>query len=161
MPVFSYSYDQEVITPYSYDVYLDEENIEVSFGVSHQAGIYHIGYEKEEDKYLMINNRNGKISIDKNAVSGFQILSDNGTKVYLYLEVEQSVAESGILKDGVIGDRQDAEGKNECAVLKFSGNENLVKVRYGISFISEAQAKKNLYRELSGFDKDEVVQKGR
>ena len=84
-PISSYSYDQEVVKPYSYDVYLDEENVDVSFAVSHQAGVYYYTYERNEGKYLLINNRNGKLSIDNNAVSGYQIVSDNGTKVYLYL----------------------------------------------------------------------------
>lgn len=34
-------------------------------------------------------------------------------------------------------------------------------MRYGISFISEEQAKKNLYREIDGFDKEAVEQRGR
>ena len=81
-PIYAYSYDQEAVKPYSYDVYLDEENVDVSFAVSHQAGVYYYTYEREnEDKYLLVNNRNGKISIDKNAVSGYQIVSGNGTKV--------------------------------------------------------------------------------
>src|SRR5690606_14528681 len=33
--VIHYSYDSEVLTPYSYQVYLDEQKIQVDFGLSH------------------------------------------------------------------------------------------------------------------------------
>jgi hypothetical protein len=39
-PVIHFSYDQEKITPYSYAVFLDEQETMVHFSVSHQAGIY-------------------------------------------------------------------------------------------------------------------------
>ncbi|HSH20027.1 MAG TPA: GH92 family glycosyl hydrolase [Draconibacterium sp.] len=165
LPVYDYSYDQEVITPYSWDVYLDDENIEVSFGVSHQSGIYSILFNNSEDKYLLINNRNGKIKCENGIITGYQIVSNevtkNTTKVYLYIETEQEAIKSGILNDGVILAESEAEGRNKCVALQFDNDTKLLKVKYGISFISEEQAKANLDREIADFDIGKVVQKGR
>ena len=36
-----------------------------------------------------------------------------------------------------------------------------MKIRYGISFISSEQARKNLYREIEGYNVDSVAQIGR
>jgi predicted alpha-1,2-mannosidase len=165
LPVFDYSYDQEKVTPYSWDVCLDEENIEVSFGVSHQSGIYTIKFDDSNAKYILINNRNGKIKTKNGVVTGYQIVSnevtENVTKVYLYLESEQKPIESGLLGLGEISPETEGEGVNKSVVLKFSPEIKQVNVRYGISFISEDQARKNLYREIADYDKDKVVNKGR
>ena len=37
----------------------------------------------------------------------------------------------------------------------------MIKIRYGISFISSEQARKNLYREIEGYNVDSVAQIGR
>ncbi|MBN1996333.1 GH92 family glycosyl hydrolase [candidate division KSB1 bacterium] len=163
--IFSYSYDQETVTPYSYEVFLDEDNIKVSYGVSFQSGIYYIDFLGIEPKYLLINTGNGRIAVHDKTVQGYQILSNeptkNTTRVFLYLEVDQDVEAGGILHDGKIGSAPEAEGRNKCAALKFAATAERVKLRYGISFISEEQAKKNLYREIKDFDKDRIVRQGR
>lgn len=164
-PVYKYSYDQETITPYSWNVYLDEYNISVAYGVSHQAGIYTIDFEDADSKFLMINNKNGKVTVNGSSVSGYQEVSNgvtkNTTKVYLYLETQQEPRNSGILEDGEIGKSKEITGPGSCAALEFEGSINQINVRYGISFISEEQAKENLYREIADYDKEKVIQYGR
>lgn len=164
-PVYDYSYDQEKITPYSWDVYLDDENIEISFGVSHQSGIYYMNFEDSDSKFLLINNRTGKIKTEGGVVTGYQEVSntvtENATEVYLYLETEQTAINSGILTEGIISSETKADGNNKCIAIQFSNETKQVKVRYGISFISEVQAKKNLYREIADYDKEKVTQYGR
>ncbi len=164
-PVYNYSYDHEKITPYSWDVFLDEQNIDVSFGVSRQSGIYSINFVDENAKYLMINNRNGKIKVENGIVTGFQVVSNevikNTTKVYLYLETEQKPIKSGLLINGALSDEREGEGTNKCVALKFNNDTKQIKVKYGVSFISEAQAKANLYREIADYNKDKVIKKGR
>ncbi len=164
-PVYNYSYDQEKVTPYSWDVYLDDEDIEISFGVSHQSGIYYMNFADSDAKYLLVNNRRGKIKTDNGIITGFQTVSNevtqNTTKVYLYLETEQKAVKAGLLSLGEISNETEAEGRNKCIALQFSDDTKQIKVRYGISFISEEQAKANLYREIADYDKDKVIQKGR
>ncbi len=164
-PVYEYSYDQEIVTPYSYDVYLDDHLIQVSYGVSNQSGIYELEFENKINKTLLINNKNGKIKVTADYVSGYQIISNvvtkDATKIYLYLETDIKPLQFGILDDGNIGDKTEEEGKDKCAVMKFPDESSTIKIRYGISFISEEQAKKNLDREIKGYDKEKVIQKGR
>lgn len=164
-PVYHYSYDLEKVTPYSWEVFLDEEGVEVSYGVSHQSGIYTVDFENDGSKFLLVNNNNGQIKVDKNVVTGFQVVSNavttNTTKVYLYLETKQNPINSGILKSGKISDTHEINGQNGCVALQFSDEVNQINLKYGISFISEEQAKANLYREISGYNQKEIVQKGR
>lgn len=164
-PVYNYSYDQEKVSPYSWDVYLDDENIAVSYGVSHQSGIYTLNFEDAETKYLLINNKRGLIKAENGVITGYQVVSNavtqNTTKVFLYLETEQKADKTGILDSGEITSETEAEGRNKCIALSFDKDIKQVNVKYGISFISEEQAKANLYREIADYNKEKVVEKGR
>lgn len=161
-PVRAYSYDNEQLTPYSFSVELDDNRLGAKYALSHQSAIYQIEFRQaEKPAYIMVNTRNGAIHTHGNAVSGYQKLTDN-TNVYLYIESETDPMETGILEDGrLVTDKKDAEGHNACAVLRFAGGTGQVNLRYGISFISEEQAEKNLRREQQGYDVDALAAIGR
>ena len=63
-PVIDFSYDQEKLTPYSYSVYLDEQQIQVDFGLSHQSAAYELQFEKDGPAYLVLNSGNGALNWD-------------------------------------------------------------------------------------------------
>lgn len=162
-PVIDYSYDKENLKPYYYEVTLDDEqNIQVQYAPSHQSAIYKIEFlDTEKPSYLIINSRNGGIKIEGNSISGYQQL-DNNTKVFIYLESEHVPEVAGILEKGRLNvNRTDAEGSNSAAVFKFADGISVVNIRYGISFISEEQAKKNMMRELSDYNLQAVKERGR
>ena len=162
LPVRSYTYDNEKLTPYSYEVELDDNNMAVKYALSHQSAAYQIDF-RQQDKpaYVMVNTGQGAIHADGNAISGYQRLSDN-TNVYLYIESLENPVQTGILVDGKISDVKDANGKNACAVWRFADGVKQVNLRYGISYISEEQAKKNLLREQQqGFDIVALAKVGR
>ena len=161
-PVRSYTYDNEKLTPYSYEAEIDDNNMAVKYAVSHQSAIYHIEF-RQADKpvYVMVNSRIGKIHADSKGISGYQQLSHN-TRVFLYIEPEQVPVQTGILVDGkVTEDQTEAKGRNACAVWRFADGTQQVNLRYGISFISEEQAKNNLYREQSDYNLAALASKGR
>jgi len=160
-PIVSYSYDLEKITPCSYSVYLDEQKTDIKFSVSHQSALYEIRYGKNEASFLIMNSRNGEMRWDGKSISGYQNL-ENNTKVYIYLESDVNPLGSGVLKDGVISKGETvAAGQNACIVLDYPSSASLIHVRYGISFIDEAQAKKNLEREIKHYDLNLLANEGR
>jgi predicted alpha-1,2-mannosidase len=159
-PVNYYSYDLEKITPYSYAVYLDEEKIDVNYAPSHQSAIYCLTFHEKEVSNIIVNTENGKLEWDAGALSGFQQIKNSNTKVYLYLETQQIPVKKGALIHSTIDyDSVVAEGENATIVLSFK--ENTLNIRYGISFISVEQAKKNLRREINTFDVSAIAAAGR
>jgi len=148
-PVILSSYDNEKLTPYSYSVYLDDQQIEVDFGLSHQSAMYEIEFAKDEATYLILNSKRGGLTWDGKAVSGFQTIQNN-TRVYIYLIPENSPEKISVLKENSLLDETEVEGRNACLVLKFPKGSKKLSLRYGISFIDEAQAKSNLEREVAG-----------
>ena len=159
-PVASYSYDQEEIKPYTYSVYLDEQQVEVDFAPSHQSAMYQLNFERDSPVFLAINSRNGSLKWDGKALSGYQHI-DNGTRVYLYMEPDVAPVRTGILADGKLINGGAATGRNACVVLEFDKKTRQVRLRYGISFIDEAQARNNLHREIKDYDLAALKEAGR
>ncbi len=159
-PVINYSYDNENITPYSYYVYFDDEDISVDYTVSHQSAIYELNFGKDEEKRVALNSRNGEIKWDGTAISGYQNLTNN-TRVFLYLVPEQSPTNISILESGNLSDGKLASGRNACLVMQWPKDNNKLTLRYGISFIDEDQARKNMEREVEGKSFNEIAEIGR
>ena len=148
-PVIEYAYDQEKLTPYSYSVYLDEQQIEVDFGLSHQSAAYELKFEKDAPACLVLNSSEGELKWDGEAISGYQEL-DEGTRVYLYLLPAEKPEEVSKLKDGQLALSNAAKGINACLVLKYAQGTRTLNLKYGISFLDETQARKNMEREVAG-----------
>lgn len=160
VPVKSYSYDNEVIRPYRYQVYLDDENVSVDYAPSHQSAVYSLDFEREGDNILTVNTRNGKLEYDGLGISGYQIIGGGPTKVYLYMEALQKPVTVGAVSGKTINKEvTSVEGRNQALGLTF--NEKVINLRYGISFISAEQAKQNLKREINTYDVNEIAESGK
>jgi predicted alpha-1,2-mannosidase len=159
--VIRYSYDLEQIKPYRYQVYLDESGIQVDYAPSHQSAVYAFDFESDAPANIILDTRNGQLELKENSVKGFQYV-DSKTKVYVFAESELMPEKSGILRDGnVVYGENTANGRNAAVVLSFPQGSQSIKLRYGISFISEEQAEKNLRREIQDYAIDKVAEEGR
>lgn len=159
-PVISYSYDNERITPYSYTVYLDQENIEVDYSLSHQSAIYELNFGNDGEVRIALNSRRGELSWDGTAFSGFQLIQNN-TKVYLYLLPEQNPLSVSVLKNDELVAGTSAKGRDACLVMNYPSKSKKLTFRYGISFIDEMQARKNMEREVVGKSLETIQEEGR
>lgn len=159
-PVISYTYDLEKIRPYSYSVYLDEHDVDVSLAVSHQSALYSLSFGRKKP-FIMLSSRNGEMKWDGKAVSGYQNL-ENNTRVYIYLEADVAPVKAGAMNDeGISFDLQSDSGRNACVILAFPEGTGKVNLRYGISFIDVQQAGKNLSREIKDYDQEKLIAEGR
>lgn len=160
-PVINYTWDHEKISPYSYSVVLDEQNIGVRLGVSQQSALYEFTFSKDDKSNIILNSGNGEMKWDGKAVSGYQNI-DNRTKVFLYLESDIKPSSAGVLKEGQVDESlTEAAGRNAAILLSFPDRTGTLKIRYGISFIDADQAKKNLEREIKDFDIGRIHSEGR
>ena len=160
-PVTQFTYDNETIHPWYYQVTLDEQQTLVKFAPSHQSAIYEIAFTREMPAYLVLNTRNGTIRVKNNRIYASQKLDDR-TTVYLFAETDKTPLASGIISTTGIDEKiKNAEGKNVAVALRFSNQSQTIRMRYGVSFISEAQAEKNLRREIKDFDLAKLASGGR
>jgi predicted alpha-1,2-mannosidase len=146
------SYDREKILPYRYQVYLDEANIEVDYAPSHQSAVYRFTFEKDGAPSLVLQSRNATFTATGNTIQGAQLLNGRNAKiparVFFYILTDVTPAKA-IQGDGSFITLQYPEGTREIGF------------RYGISFISEEQAKANLEREIPAYDVEAVALAGR
>lgn len=141
-PLTYKTYDHELVTPYSYDVDIDDGLTHVSFAPSRQSAVYAVTTDIEAP--LMLAFSGGDIKADGNIVEGS--CPCGGVTVHFHLETqEQPVSVSQI--------------SDKAAVLSFE--EKTVHLRYGISYISTEQAATNLKREISDYDIKAVAVAGR
>ena len=99
--------------------------------------------------------------VNDNTVSGYQQL-ENNTRVYLYLETENKPEKTGVLQDNKLNTELDTiRGNNACVALYFGDKAQVQKIRYGISFISEEQAKSNMEREQKFYDVNALAEAGK
>ncbi|EJX01587.1 glycoside hydrolase, family 92, partial [gut metagenome] len=133
----------------------------MDYAPSHQSAVYSLSFGKDAPAYLVFNSRAGELSVDGNSVSGYQFI-DRKTKVYLYAEISEKPLKSGVLlESGVSYSETKVNGKNAAIVMSFGEGIKELGVRYGVSFISEEQAKKNLHREIAAYDVDVVAKSAR
>ena len=108
----------------------------------------------------MLNSRRGELSWDGTALSGYQLI-ENNTKVYLYLLPEQPPLSVSALKNNELTGETSVSGRNASLVMHFPSNLGKVVLRYGVSFIDEVQARKNLEREVAEKSLESVRKEGR
>lgn len=137
------SYDNEHITPYSFDVVLDEGAIRARYAVSHQSAIYKL--ESSRKISLSLESKNGETGFDEDGIWGAETLS-GATKVYVYMQTLPAPSSQYMLDE------------SRC-VMEFDTGE--VSIRYGVSFIGAEQARANLMREIKDYDIDALERAGR
>ena len=143
----NYTYDAESISPYSWQVRLCEIDTEVRFSPSDKGGIYELAFPSQSrHNSLMMTAHNGKLKIDGAGISGYQNI-DEHTRIYIRAEFSP------------MPEFQETPD-NEAISATFSNCRN-VSIRYGISFIDEEQAGRNMKSEVSGKDCSELSMEGR
>lgn len=164
-PIIPLSYDQENLKPYRYQVYLDEQHVSVDFAPAKQSAVYNLSFEKgDAPAFIVFNSRNGELKWDGKSISGYQHVEaeESDTKVYLYAEVDKAPEKVGALSEGTIQTgKSEVDGINAAIALQFPSQVGNVGIRYGVSFIDKKQARKNLEREIKGFDVDAIAKVAR
>ena len=162
-PPDHYTYDQEKTAPYRYSVYLDEQSTGVSFAPAEKAAVYTFDYEQPAARHgLALTAWQGALKVEGQTVHGYQTLGGSGTKVYLHLEFSAAPERFGAYRGREVAFGVDnVQGQRASVVLQFAAGLKQLGVRYGISYVSEEQARRNLAAEIDGFDLEKVAQEGR
>ncbi|BDI30228.1 alpha-1 2-mannosidase [Capsulimonas corticalis] len=158
-PVIPYTYDLEKTLPYRYSVSLDEQDIDVAFAPARRSAIYTFAFGKPGLRYLVLSSGDGELKADGNVVTGFQRYGH--ASVYLYLVASAAPEKIGVLDNGTTRfGAASAAGRDAALVLSFGSSQARAAVRYGVSYISVDQAKKNLESETPDFDLDKTAAAG-
>lgn len=148
----NFTYDDETVTPYSYSVVFDEEDVSVRFAPSEKSGFFTFKPgNKGEHGIILRTTGSGELASEKNTISGYDTY--DGIKTWLYLEFESEPGGVKAFEGGELSDRTSVSGRRAGLLISF-GNEGQdeLRIRYGISYISAEQARKNLIHDIPGWD---------
>lgn len=150
------TYDQEIETPYYYSARFDNSLIRTEFTPTARCGYFRFTFPSGTPAVFLANRLKGELAADgTNAVSGMEHINGQGRiatgtmQAYVYGEFSAPVKIES----------NDTDNGKRLTVSAQSGE--VLEFRYGISFISLEQAKKNLREEISGWDFEKVKRNAR
>ena len=146
------AYDQEKATPYYYSCRLDDSNIGIEFTPAARCGYYRFTFPGGKPVVLLANRLNGEVqgSATGNANSFSGTEQFDGMAAYFY----------GEFNGPVTVQRHKIGNKNYLAAVG-GDSANSLEFRYGISFISVDQARKNLKEEIPQWNFDAIRDQAR
>ncbi|SOD12532.1 GH92 family glycosyl hydrolase [Pedobacter xixiisoli] len=138
-----FSYDLEKTAPHYYTVLLEEAQVKVEFSPSERSGYYRFTSSEKKPINLQFGIINkGELNVKgKRIITGTEQFKD--MQAFVYAELSEDVTATKT----TTGETKKLEVKGSSAVLS---------VRYGISYISIAQAKANLQKEIPTWSFDAV-----
>lgn len=146
------AYDQEVETPYYYSARFDDSLIQTEFTPTAHCGYFRFTFPSGKPVVVLANRQGGSLAMENDhAISGIENIESQsdltpGTMhAYVYGEFNTPVHIQKGSADA--GDRLTISATTAQTGLEF---------RYGISFISVEQAKKNLAEEIPGWTFEKV-----
>jgi len=151
-PISAWDQELEIAHPYYYSTWLEDYNIVTEFTPAAQAGIFKFTYQNKDTRKLFLSDLTGDDwQLNENgALTGTE--SFEGMIGYVYAVTD---------KKGVFTSIETTENILNSWITWNDSNINQVQFKYGISFISIEQAKKNLEREIPDFNFDNVKEKAR
>jgi predicted alpha-1,2-mannosidase len=153
--------DFEKVTPYSYSVLLEDDHITVDFTPTDRCGFYQFSPESTKDLVLVFQTKDEASFDMKNEQNLLGSEMFKGVRQYVNIWFNRPVRESGYVDtEGNIIKKPKVKGKGIRYFVVFSGAIQ-VKMNYGVSWIDETQAGRNLLQEIPGWDFNQVVDKGR
>ncbi len=144
-----YDHDLEITRPWYYTTYFPDPEIETEYTAGRHSGFFRFNYNGNQPRLirLQINNAGAWKKASAHAVKGMEAF--DGMKAYVY----------GVFNtDGVFTDTvltiSSRHGRKRLPVILFSPKKTVPQVlfKYGISFISAEQARKNLEEEIPSRD---------
>jgi len=151
------AYDQEVETPYYYSVRFDDSLIRTEFTPTEHCGYFRFSFPSGKPTVLLANRRGGDFSgASDGSVSGMERIVGEGDmspgvmEAYVYGEFSAPVT---IQASG--------GGDKKRLTVAATDGQKVLEFRYGISFISLEQAKKNLQKEIPAWNFDKIKEAAR
>jgi predicted alpha-1,2-mannosidase len=156
-----YTYDNETITPYCYSAVLDGPDIDVKFVPAERSGIFSFRFNEGSDHGIILKTTNqGELLFENNSIRGYDTF--NNVKAFLWLEFERKPQNVKVCDRDAISENTFIKGNRIGIIANFNNeSQSEIKIRYGLSYISTEQARKNLLFDISGWDLDEMSDNAR
>lgn len=146
-------YDNENITPYSYELKLDMMNIDVAFSLTEHCGIYRLRNHPKDpliQKFCFVSD-SSNTSISLSSEGNIQIQYPLQGKGYMYLLLKSNIP---FKMDSI----RNKTSKNDLFIAFLQKGSHNVTIKYAISLISFEEAANNLRNEIPDYEYN-IIQK--
>ncbi|MCW3092969.1 MAG: glycoside hydrolase family 92 protein [Ferruginibacter sp.] len=158
----TYDHDLEINRPWYYSTYLIDDGIKVEFTAGKKTGYYHFQFPQANDKSILFDVYNdGEAAwhfISPKEITGVETYHGD-IKVYMYGTFSIS-GTTGVVENNKLRSGSDITGKAIKTYISFPSSTKEVELKYAISYISAAQAKKNFNAEIRNKDFETVSSNG-
>ncbi len=164
-PAWSSRYDHSTARPYRYSVFLDDHDAFVEMAPARKSAIWSVTFEDgggdNRPRFILLRpNKKGSLRIEGATVSGTD--AGDGFTAYIYLEFEKTPTRVGAFAgEAVDFTRGETRDSDTAVAAEFAPSVGTVRVRYGVSYISIEQARRNLRAEIADFDLDGLAGRAR
>ena len=136
------AYDQETLTPYYYSTRFDSSLIQTEFTPAARCGYFRFSFPSGKPVVLLANRLEGELSANgNNGISGVERF--NNMQAFFYGDFNAPV-------------QVQSSGENRRLTVAAPAGQKVLEFRYGVSFISIEQAKKNLHEEIPAWNFEKI-----
>ena len=169
----TFDHDFEITTPYYYAADLQSWGIKAELTASQTAAYYRFTLPADSTAHLVLSmeDRSELRVVGDSAVEGSEKVggsvaqlseNDGETREYFYAEFSKPFHHFQTWQKDALSQSPNQAGDHIGFVAEESGAEgDQIEVRVGLSYISTEQAQKNLKREMSGRNFDQIKEKTR
>ncbi len=147
-----YDHDLEISLPWYGSTYFLDSDISTEYTAGRHSGMFRFNYEGHRPKVirLQINYAGGWKQTAPAVVEGVETFDGMKAFVYGVFDVEGKAGQAELT---VVNERRKSSRTLPVLLVSFDGNTSTtIMFKYGLSFISPEQAKKNLEEEIPGWD---------
>jgi predicted alpha-1,2-mannosidase len=163
-----FDHDLEKATPYCYSVLLEDKNIEVEYTATNHSALYRFTFPEAENSNVLISllQNSGLKIVNEYVMEGSQTnpkAMDPKRTLYFHTEFSKPFKTCGSLGNQEIkpGDKERSGNNIGLYVTYATKKQEQIQVKVGFSYISPAQARENLEKEIAGWDFEQVKDDGR
>ncbi|NOX67338.1 MAG: glycoside hydrolase family 92 protein [Chlorobi bacterium] len=142
-----YEYSTEILTPYYYKTAFEDFNNSIEFTPQARSGYFRLSFVDNSPHFIRMGifNSTGEIKVEgKRIITGIEEFA--GMKAFFYAEVNTDISDVKY---------QNTTDKKKL-LIRLGDKPQVVSFRYGISYISIEQAKRNLQNEISEWDFESI-----
>ena len=161
-----FSHEQETATPGFYSVFLQDPKVAVELTASAHCGFHEYKFPKSDQAHIILDLAHGigdepvdtSIKIEGNdTISGYRISKGWGGEraIYLVMQFSKPFNSFGIERNGdqVQGDARESHGRGMKAFVNYTTkSDEVILVKVGVSGTGIEGARKNLVKEIPGWD---------
>lgn len=173
-----YAHDNEIVIPGYHQVFLEDYGIDVELTSTTRVGFHKYTFPKSKDATILVDlgsvlgpsgTNYGKVKrLSDTEIEGYALMDRTSrrpkpTYVYFVIQLDKPFDRLNAWQDGKIRKNvKDFEGEHGGVYLQYKTEEKeQIKMKVGISYVSEAQARLNIKAELPHWNFDQVVKESR